>query len=166
MLMSGLAAMYTFRRNGSAAESRETRAMLAVLPFENLSEDDGQEYFADGLTEEMTAQLGQLQPAKLGVDRQDVNRPVQADEGDRGSNRPGARRRLSARWERPPRRRPRQGHRAVGGCIETDAVVDGNVRAARHRRLAHPARDRRPSGPFAFDSTAAGPRHALPRLDR
>jgi TolB-like protein/Flp pilus assembly protein TadD len=41
--------------------------MLAVLPFENLSEDERQEYFADGLTEEMTAQLGQLQPAKLGV---------------------------------------------------------------------------------------------------
>jgi TolB-like protein/Flp pilus assembly protein TadD len=41
--------------------------MLAVLPFENLSGDVGQEYFADGLTEEMTAQLGQLQPAKLGV---------------------------------------------------------------------------------------------------
>ena len=67
MLMSGLAAMYTFRWNDPAAESRETRTMLAVLPFENLSEHDGQEYFADGLTEEMTAQLGQLQPAKLGV---------------------------------------------------------------------------------------------------
>ena len=67
MLVSGLAAISMFRRNGSATESRETRAMLAVLPFENLSEDDGQEYFADGLTEEMTAQLGQLQPTKLGV---------------------------------------------------------------------------------------------------
>jgi TolB-like protein/Tfp pilus assembly protein PilF len=67
MLASALAAIHTFRRNSSAAESGETRAMLAVLPFENLSEGDGQEYFADGLTEEMTAQLGQLQPAKLGV---------------------------------------------------------------------------------------------------
>ena len=67
MLVSGLAAISMFRPNGSATESGETRAMLAVLPFENLSEDDGQEYFADGLTEEMTAQLGQLQPAKLGV---------------------------------------------------------------------------------------------------
>ena len=67
LLVSGLAAIAMFRRNGSATESRETRAMLAVLPFENLSADDGQEYFADGLTEEMTAQLGQLQPTKLGV---------------------------------------------------------------------------------------------------
>jgi len=67
VLVAGLGAMSTFRRSGSATESRETRAMLAVLPFENLSEDAGQEYFADGLTEEMTARLGQLQPATLGV---------------------------------------------------------------------------------------------------
>jgi TolB-like protein/tRNA A-37 threonylcarbamoyl transferase component Bud32/predicted Zn-dependent protease len=67
MVASALAAIHTFRRNSSVAESGRTRAMLAVLPFENLSDDDGQEYFADGLTEEMTAQLGQLQPAKLGV---------------------------------------------------------------------------------------------------
>src|SRR5262249_40256710 len=43
------------------------RAMLAVLPFENLSGDPHDEYLADGLTEEMIAQLGELQPAKLGV---------------------------------------------------------------------------------------------------
>ena len=43
------------------------RAMLAVLPFQNLSDDSNEDYFADGLTEEMIAQLGQLQPAKLGV---------------------------------------------------------------------------------------------------
>ena len=43
------------------------RAMLAVLPFANLSGDAREDYFADGLTEEMIAQLGQLQPAKLGV---------------------------------------------------------------------------------------------------
>jgi TolB-like protein/cytochrome c-type biogenesis protein CcmH/NrfG len=41
--------------------------MLAVLPFENLSGDPREDYFADGLTEEMIAQLGQFQPAKLGV---------------------------------------------------------------------------------------------------
>src|SRR3989440_4091638 len=43
------------------------RAMLAVLPFVNLSGDAHEDYFADGLTEEMIAQLGQLQPAQLGV---------------------------------------------------------------------------------------------------
>jgi TolB-like protein/DNA-binding winged helix-turn-helix (wHTH) protein/tetratricopeptide (TPR) repeat protein len=43
------------------------KVMLAVLPFENLSGDAHEDYFADGLTEEMIAQLGQLQPAQLGV---------------------------------------------------------------------------------------------------
>jgi TolB-like protein/DNA-binding winged helix-turn-helix (wHTH) protein/cytochrome c-type biogenesis protein CcmH/NrfG len=43
------------------------RVMLAVLPFANLSGDANEDYFADGLTEEMIAQLGQVQPAKLGV---------------------------------------------------------------------------------------------------
>jgi TolB-like protein/DNA-binding winged helix-turn-helix (wHTH) protein len=43
------------------------RIMLAVLPFENLTGDPDQEYFADGLTEEMITRLGQLHPEQLGV---------------------------------------------------------------------------------------------------
>jgi len=41
--------------------------MLAVLPFENFTGDAGQEYFSDGLTEEMISQLGDLNPSHLGV---------------------------------------------------------------------------------------------------
>ncbi|HMW00831.1 MAG TPA: winged helix-turn-helix domain-containing protein [Acidobacteriota bacterium] len=43
------------------------RVMLAVLPFDNLNPDLTDEYFSDGLTEEMIAQLGQLHPDRLGV---------------------------------------------------------------------------------------------------
>jgi TolB-like protein/DNA-binding winged helix-turn-helix (wHTH) protein len=43
-----------------------TKIMLAVLPFENLS-GDSQDYFAEGLTEEMITQLGSLDPQHLGV---------------------------------------------------------------------------------------------------
>jgi TolB-like protein/DNA-binding winged helix-turn-helix (wHTH) protein len=43
------------------------RKMLAVLPFQNLSNDPGQEYFSDGLTEETITDLGELNPEKLGV---------------------------------------------------------------------------------------------------
>ena len=43
------------------------KQMLAVLPFENLSEDRTQEYFNDGLTEEMITQLSRLNPERLGV---------------------------------------------------------------------------------------------------
>ena len=43
------------------------RAMLVVLPFQNLSNDAAQEYFSDGLTEETITDLGQLNPEQLGV---------------------------------------------------------------------------------------------------
>jgi TolB-like protein/DNA-binding winged helix-turn-helix (wHTH) protein/Flp pilus assembly protein TadD len=43
------------------------RAMLAILPFQNLSNDPGEEYFSDGLTEETITDLGQVSPANLGV---------------------------------------------------------------------------------------------------
>jgi len=43
------------------------RTMLAILPFENFTGDPGQEYFSDGLTEEMISQLGDLDPGHLGV---------------------------------------------------------------------------------------------------
>ncbi len=43
------------------------RLRLAVLPFENLSADPDQEFFSDGLTEEMISELGRLNPKRLGV---------------------------------------------------------------------------------------------------
>jgi TolB-like protein/DNA-binding winged helix-turn-helix (wHTH) protein/Tfp pilus assembly protein PilF len=52
-------------RRGPAEPAGKT--MLAVLPFENFTGDPGQEYFSDGLTEEMISQLGDLDPTHLGV---------------------------------------------------------------------------------------------------
>ena len=43
------------------------RSMLAVLPFANLTGDASQEYFSDGLTEEMITRLGNFDPRRLGV---------------------------------------------------------------------------------------------------
>jgi TolB-like protein/DNA-binding winged helix-turn-helix (wHTH) protein len=43
------------------------RFMLAVLPFENLTGDPDQEYLGDGMTEELIAQLGAMDPSRLGV---------------------------------------------------------------------------------------------------
>ncbi|MCM3880072.1 MAG: winged helix-turn-helix domain-containing protein [Vicinamibacterales bacterium] len=40
---------------------------LVVLPFANLSNDAAQEYFSDGLTEEMITQISRLSPGRLGV---------------------------------------------------------------------------------------------------
>ncbi|HEU4388308.1 MAG TPA: winged helix-turn-helix domain-containing protein [Blastocatellia bacterium] len=52
-------------RSRSAASA--AKAMLLVLPFENLTNDPSQDYFSDGLTEEMITTLGSLQPKRLGV---------------------------------------------------------------------------------------------------
>ena len=43
------------------------RVRLAVLPFENLSGDPAQDWFSDGLTDELISRLGALRPAALGV---------------------------------------------------------------------------------------------------
>jgi TolB-like protein len=47
--------------------ARSGQIRLAVLPFENLTGDPAQDYFSDGLTEEMITQLGRLQPERLSV---------------------------------------------------------------------------------------------------
>jgi TolB-like protein/DNA-binding winged helix-turn-helix (wHTH) protein/Tfp pilus assembly protein PilF len=60
-------AYFAWRRFGLAAHPAKAKVMLAVMPFENLSGDAEQDYFSDGMTEEMIAQLGSLQPARLGV---------------------------------------------------------------------------------------------------
>jgi TolB-like protein len=43
------------------------KRVLLVLPFESMCGDDEQEFFAEGLTEEMITYLGQLNPKRLGV---------------------------------------------------------------------------------------------------
>ncbi len=46
---------------------RQGKIVLAVLPFENLSRDPDQEFFSDGLTEEMIAQVGKLNRDQMTV---------------------------------------------------------------------------------------------------
>ncbi len=48
-------------------DASKDRVMLAVLPLENLSADPDQEYFTDGMTDELIAHLGRAQPRRLGV---------------------------------------------------------------------------------------------------
>ena len=66
-----LAAVVPFYFQGKhspqASSATPGRVMLAVLPFDNLTGDAAQDYFSDGLTEEMITQLGRLDPARLGV---------------------------------------------------------------------------------------------------
>lgn len=51
----------------AGAAPQPQRIMLAVLPFINLSGDPQQEYFSDGMTEELITVLGGMNPRQLGV---------------------------------------------------------------------------------------------------
>jgi len=66
-LLVTLAAYVGWFRSRTNHQPPSGRSMVAVLPFENLTGDAGQDYFSDGLTEEMIAQLGRLDPEHLGV---------------------------------------------------------------------------------------------------
>lgn len=57
----------TGREPAGSKAAFTARLRLAVLPFENLSADPEQEFFSDGLTEEMISELGRLNPRRLGV---------------------------------------------------------------------------------------------------
>ena len=64
---AGLVAYYHQSRSRGNAEGVRGRFMLAVLPFQNLTGDGAQEYFSDGLTEELITELGTLDPEHIGV---------------------------------------------------------------------------------------------------
>ena len=66
-LVVASAAFAGYRSWQSHRRPSHQRVVLAVLPFVNLTGDASQEYLSDGLTEEMIAQLGRLDPQRLGV---------------------------------------------------------------------------------------------------
>jgi TolB-like protein/Tfp pilus assembly protein PilF len=66
-VLLGLVGYWQWSRTRARGRVESGRVMLAVLPFQNLTGDAGQDYFSDGLTEEMIAQLGTLDPEHIGV---------------------------------------------------------------------------------------------------
>jgi TolB-like protein/Tfp pilus assembly protein PilF len=59
--------LHVVRPPAAAVPTNIVNVRLVVLPFTNLSSDPTQEYFSDGLTEEMITQIGRLCPGRLGV---------------------------------------------------------------------------------------------------
>ena len=80
-----VAAYLATSRSAHRAGMPQGKYMLAVLPFENLTGDPSQEYFTDGLTEEMISHLGNLDSQHLGViARTSVLPYKKVDKGDFG----------------------------------------------------------------------------------
>jgi TolB-like protein/DNA-binding winged helix-turn-helix (wHTH) protein len=60
-ILVGHLAMRRIRGNASSTAIRS----LVVLPFENLSADPGEEYFADGMTDELTTDLAKIRSLRI-----------------------------------------------------------------------------------------------------
>jgi TolB-like protein/DNA-binding winged helix-turn-helix (wHTH) protein/Tfp pilus assembly protein PilF len=67
VLIAASLAYLRLSKSQKPAADPQRRVLLAVLPFQNLTGDPAQEYFSDGLTEEMITQLGNLDPQHLEV---------------------------------------------------------------------------------------------------
>src|ERR1043166_5605960 len=80
---------------------RPRQPRLLVLPFTNLSDDVAQEYFSDGLTEELIAQLGATYRGRIGV---------------------------IARWSSMAFKGTSQRAREIGEILQADYLLEGSVR--------------------------------------
>jgi TolB-like protein/DNA-binding winged helix-turn-helix (wHTH) protein/Tfp pilus assembly protein PilF len=60
-------AFWAWRRASSRPTAPQGKTVLAVLPFDNSSRDPDQDFFSDGLTEEMITQVGKLNRDRLAV---------------------------------------------------------------------------------------------------
>jgi TolB-like protein len=89
-----------------SGESRPGSVRLAVLPFDNLSGDPAQEYFSDGMTEEVITELARLAPGRLGV---------------------------IARTSAMRYKGSRKDVTRIGRDLDVDYVVEGSVRRADNR---------------------------------
>ena len=68
LLLMAIFGVYSFRpRLASSAKPPAGRFMLLVMPFEDLSAEQSQQYFAEGMTEELISELTQFHPNQLGV---------------------------------------------------------------------------------------------------
>jgi TolB-like protein/DNA-binding winged helix-turn-helix (wHTH) protein/Tfp pilus assembly protein PilF len=65
LLVTGAA--FLARRATNPAPAQHPRTMIAVLPLEDLTGDPPPSWFADGLTDELIAQIGRVSPRRLGV---------------------------------------------------------------------------------------------------
>jgi TolB-like protein/DNA-binding winged helix-turn-helix (wHTH) protein/Tfp pilus assembly protein PilF len=95
-----LAAVAGFLVLRSTSRDMDIRS-LAVLPLENLSGDPSQEYFSDGMTDELTAQLATIDELRV-ISRTSARRYKTSDKSVR----------------------------QIGAELGVDAVVEGSVRLA------------------------------------
>ena len=59
--------LFLHQKRETRPAAPNSRLILAVLPFENLTGDPEQDYLSDGVTDELIVHLGRVSPSRLGV---------------------------------------------------------------------------------------------------
>lgn len=65
LTLIAVTAYFGYRKWSADSNARQGIHSIAILPLENLSGDPGQEYFADGMTEELINDLGQVSTLRV-----------------------------------------------------------------------------------------------------
>ena len=121
----------------SAGAPLPDKPSIAVLPFANMSGDPEQEYFADGMVEEIITALSRIR--WLFVIARNSTFHLQGPSRRREAGRARARRALRARRLGAQSRQSGAHHRAADRCAERDASLGRSLRRLARRCL-------RPSG--------------------
>ena len=134
------------------------RPSIAVLPFDNMSDDPDQEHFADGMSEDL---ITGLVPHPLAVrDRPQLDLRLQEPRRRCEAGRARTRRALRARRQRAPGRqaaaRQRAAHRR-----DQPAVITGPNATTASSATSSPCRTKSPAASSPRSSRACWPRRAF-----
>ena len=152
-------------RTSASATPADQQPSIAVLPFANMSRDPDDEYFSDGLAEEIINALAQVPGLKV-IARTSAF-AFKGKEQDITTDRRSARRRTRARRQRPPGRQPDPRHGAADQRRGRQPPLVGALRPRADGRLRDPGRnrpgDRGRASSHADCQAGAGAAHARAR---
>ena len=120
------------------------RPSMAILPFTNMSQDVEQEYFADGLTEDLITALAKYR--WFFVIARNSSFTYQGPRVSVAAGRPRARRALCPRGQHSPIRQSAPRHRAARRSRDRPSSLGRTLRPRPRRSFRAAGRDRRPLG--------------------